>query len=387
MAFSTGSLQIFAGPSAYEHIKRNGLNPPDIALMPGAAGGPKGLILHGLDQFIFGEWLVKSSQTVDLVGASIGAWRMAAAMRADSKSALEELSKDYKSQHYTVKEPETRVTPARISEVFKETIAKQFAKSKFEVLNHQRYRLHIVTSRGRHLLNTANRASHGLGYAGLIGSNLLSRKSLSFWMDRVIFSSHQGQMPLRMQDLRTEHQRLTAENFEAALLASCSIPFVLNAVNDIPSAKGFFWDGGVTDYHLHWPFHQLLKRDSKEARFVLYPHFQKEVIPGWFDKKIKNRHHATQNLDNVILLAPKPEWVSNLPNQKLPDRTDFKRYGEDWKKRYAVWSEAVQRADELASDFQRWLSRGCSIQEVKCLLIPRNDASRVLKSTSIYRTY
>jgi hypothetical protein len=69
------ALQIHAGPKALAHIREHGLRPEHIGVIPGAAGGPKGLILGPLDRFIFGEWLAQSSQPVDLVGASIGAWR------------------------------------------------------------------------------------------------------------------------------------------------------------------------------------------------------------------------------------------------------------------------------------------------------------------------
>ena len=31
----------------------------------------------------------------------------------------------------------------------------------------------------------------------------------------------------------------------------------------------------------------------------------------------------------MVLLAPDPEWVKKLPNRKLPDRSDFTRYGPD----------------------------------------------------------
>ena len=73
------ALHIHAGPKALAHIREHGLRPAHIGVIPGAAGGPKGLILGALDRFIFGEWLTRSSQAVDLVGASIGAWRMSTA--------------------------------------------------------------------------------------------------------------------------------------------------------------------------------------------------------------------------------------------------------------------------------------------------------------------
>ena len=56
-----------------QHIAQNGLQPVDIGVVPGAAGGPKGLILGPLDRFIFGDWLAASNHDVHLVGASIGA--------------------------------------------------------------------------------------------------------------------------------------------------------------------------------------------------------------------------------------------------------------------------------------------------------------------------
>ena len=69
------ALQVFAGPVAKARLAERGLRAEDVGLMPAAAGGPKGLILNGLDRFVFGDWLPQSRQTVHLVGASIGAWR------------------------------------------------------------------------------------------------------------------------------------------------------------------------------------------------------------------------------------------------------------------------------------------------------------------------
>ena len=50
-------LTIRAGPRALERIRSSGLNAADIEIIPGAAGGPKGLGIAGLDRAIFGEWL------------------------------------------------------------------------------------------------------------------------------------------------------------------------------------------------------------------------------------------------------------------------------------------------------------------------------------------
>ena len=94
------ALHIYAGPTARAALDQNGLQPSDVCTIPGAAGGPKGLILGALDRYIFGDWLPRSTQAVDLVGASIGAWRMASACWSDPIKGLAQLEHDYIHQHY-----------------------------------------------------------------------------------------------------------------------------------------------------------------------------------------------------------------------------------------------------------------------------------------------
>ena len=141
---------------------------------------------------------------------------------------------------------------------------------------------------------------------------------------------------------------LNEGNFMPALQASCSIPFVLQAVHDIPDAPtGAYWDGGITDYHLHLNYKGL----------VLYPHFQQAVVPGWLDKALKWRHKSTPFLDNTIVLAPNPEWVKSLPNGKLPDRSDFVTYASDFEGRVKVWKAAVEASEQLAAEFAGWVDQ------------------------------
>ena len=82
------ALRIYAGPAAREHIAAHGLRPQDVRTIPGAAGGPKGLVLGPLDRFLFGDWLPQPTQPIDLVGASIGAWRLANACLDDARTGL-----------------------------------------------------------------------------------------------------------------------------------------------------------------------------------------------------------------------------------------------------------------------------------------------------------
>jgi len=351
------ALRIYAGPQARQHIERQGLQAQAVGVVPGAAGGPKGLILGPLDQFIFGEWLAQSSQAVHLVGASIGAWRMATACLEDPRAGFERLERDYISQDYELEPGRKTPTAQHVSDRFGESLKSFYGGRVAEVLAHPRYRLHIVTSRGRHVLGREHKLRTPLGYLGAFLTNSVHRRAMGAWLERVVFSApEQGApspLPFGTGDFPTRQVLLTPANFQPALQASCSIPFVLQAVHDIPGApRGAYWDGGITDYHLH------LKYDCGPGPgLVLYPHFQKAVVPGWLDKGLKWRHRATSFLDRMIVLAPDPQWVQTLPNAKLPDRTDFTRYGTDLQARIRDWTAAVQASRQLADEFAEWLEK------------------------------
>ena len=346
------ALRIYAGPKALQHIAQNGLQPHDIGVVPGAAGGPKGLILGPLDRFIFGNWLANADHEVHLVGASIGAWRMATACLNDPAAGFELLEHDYIRQDYALKPGEKFPSADTVSEDFGRNLARFYADKVADVVNHPRYKLHIITSRGRHMLRQERKVTTPLGYLGAFLSNGIHRKAMGAWLERVVFSSQQAALPFDARDYRTRQIDLTEANFNPALQASCSIPFVLRSVRDIPGAPtGAYWDGGITDYHLH------LNYPAAAKGLVLYPHFQKAVVPGWLDKGLKWRHAATPFLSSMVLLAPNPDWLKTLPNAKLPDRKDFAYYGTDLPGRIKAWSQAASMAEQLADELAAWLER------------------------------
>lgn len=358
------ALRIYAGPRAYTHLSRQGLHPQDVATIPAAAGGPKGLILGELDRFLFGQWLPQSSQAIHLIGASIGAWRMATACLNDADAAFSRLSHDYIHQDFKLLPGNKMPSAQSVSEAFAQNLNLFYGGRIDEVLSHPRYRLHALTSHGRHILHREQPLITALGYAGAFVSNTLSRKAMGAWLERVVFSSGQdaspgsvcAPLPFAVNDYRTKQVRLTAENFLQAVQASCSIPFALMAVHDIPGAlPGAYWDGGITDYHLHLNYADPSVQTPKGL--VLYPHFQKSVVPGWLDKSLRWRHRATHHLDTMVLLAPDPDWVKTLPNGKLPDRTDFIHYGHDFAGRVKVWQQGVQMSAQLVDEFQSWLDK------------------------------
>jgi hypothetical protein len=346
---ATRALHIYAGAQALGHLSSEGLLPAHVGIVPAAAGGPKGLILGRLDQFIFGHWLAQSQHPVDLVGASIGAWRMATACLADSVAAFQRLEHDYIRQSYAIAPGQKRPTPQHVSERFGQNLQAFYGGRIDEVLKHPRYRVHVVTSRGRHILAQDHPWRTSLGYLGAYLTNVVHRPAMGHWLERVVFSSPSAELPFGVDDYRTRHIPLTSDNFMAAIQASCSIPFMLEAVHNIPGGpRGAYWDGGITDYHLHLAYRQ-------ERGLVLYPHFQRQVVPGWLDKALTWRHRVSPMLANTIVLAPNPAWVAQLPNGKLPDRSDFTRYGTQTAQRVAVWQQAVGASQQLADEWADWL--------------------------------
>jgi hypothetical protein len=176
-------------------------------------------------------------------------------------------------------------------------------------------------------------------------------------MERVVFSSENsesgvGELPFMSNDYATRQFPLVQANFYAALQASCSIPFVLNAVNDVAGAPlGSYWDGGLTDYHCHMNYAGKLRDDE----IVLVPHFQQHLIAGWLDKSLKWRHKSTAFLDNVVVLAPTTEWTRTLPNSKIPDRQDFHIYADNFAGREKAWNGAVDQSHQLVQEFKDYL--------------------------------
>jgi hypothetical protein len=346
------ALQIFAGPRALARLRERGLQPADVRVIPAAAGGPKGLALLPLDRFIFGQWLPQSTQTVHLMGASIGSWRMAAACMPDADHALAELAEDYITQTYP-HAPGKMPTARSISEAFAVTLQQRVGAQAATMLRHPRYRLHVITSRGKRWLHRPGSMAMPAGWVAAFVANAVSRRALGGWMERVVFSDTREALPFDLIDYPTQSVPLTASNMAQAVLASCSIPFALLPVQDVAGGPpGTYWDGGITDYHLHFNYAAM------QEGLVLYPHFISQVVPGWLDKAWKQRHKATAWLDNLVLLSPHPDWVKSLPNNKLPDRNDFKSYGDDEARRQRDWRLALAESARLADEFAGLVASG-----------------------------
>jgi hypothetical protein len=136
-------ITIRLGQRARQRIAADGLQPADIAIVPAAAGGPKGLILNGIDCWLSGSWLAQAPRQRTLVGASIGAWRMAAACLRDPVAAHRRLAQLYTSQRYPAK-----VDAAYVSRTCRALLDEMLDGRGAEVLDHPGHRLAVLTVRG-----------------------------------------------------------------------------------------------------------------------------------------------------------------------------------------------------------------------------------------------
>ena len=356
------ALQVHAGPRAREYLRLHGLRAQDVRVVPAAAGGPKGLVLLPLDEQIFGHWLPAAhrgagpgtdAQAVHLLGASIGAWRMAVACASDPVQAVNTLAEDYITQTYP-HAPGRMPSAEVVSRVFGSHLQQRLEPLATQILGHPHYRLHVFTSRGLRLLHQPpGRAALAAGWLGAFAANAVCRSGMAGWVERVVFSDPRTQLPLVLHDYRSQQRPLTADNLCPAVLASCSIPYALQPVHNVPGGPaGTYWDGGIADYHLH------LNYASMGSGLVLYPHYISQVVPGWLDKAFKRRHRATPFLDNLVLLSPRPEWVQRLPGGKLPDRQDFKTWAEDEQGRQRIWRAAHAQGRQLADEFAKLVRFG-----------------------------
>jgi hypothetical protein len=335
-------LDIRLGADARRHIEHRGLTARDIACVPAAAGGPKGLALLPFDRLFSREWLPRL-QDVEFIGASIGAWRMASLAQRDPLLALDRLQHAYvRDQNYM-----ERPTPAQVAVVCRGLARSVFGGTAIEL--RAGAALSVITARARGAL-ARRRSTLAFGRAAMV--NAASRRWLAAHMERVVFhAGADSRLSSAFDPFGLTRIALTAANMEDALLASGSIPLICDPVVDVGAApSGEYWDGGLIDYHLLLPYDRF-------DGLVLYPHFVPYITPGWLDKFLPwrsrpRRHHW---LANVILIAPSPAMLARLPNGKLPDRGDFYRYGQDHRARISAWERAIAESERFAEAAMRWL--------------------------------
>lgn len=333
------SLTIRAGHLARQLIEKEGLHAQHVDIVPGAAGGPKGIGIQGLDQAIFGDFFAQASQRRTLIGSSIGSWRFASILAWGAKEGTERLSNLYTNLSFHKK-----MSRQEVAHICQGMLIDLIQGQEQQLVDHPDYHLAVISIKAQHIFQSDQALPLLASVAGIIGSNALGRKHNRLFMQRVISQPSSGQQFKVIDDFVTHYQSLNRDNAIPWLMASASIPGVMAAIRDIPDApKGSYRDGGLIDYHIDLPF--------ESQGIVLYPHFSDSITPGWFDKMLKKRKANPENQARTLLLSPSQDYLQSLPLGRLPDRKDFTLKGLDQKRRIQMWNQSVAESQRLGDEF------------------------------------
>ena len=334
------SLVFKAGPGALASVRKDGFAAERIGTIAGASGGAKWLVLSQLDRAILDTIVPKLEGPVHLIGSSIGTWRFSCYAQQEPVAAIERFEMAYLEQSYS-DNPDIEEISAKSREILDFVLRETGVE---QVLSHRVLRPNVMAVRARHLVASEHRVTLGAGLATAAALNLAWRPSLRLFFERALFYDQRDRPPFfELNDFPTQRVPLTLENYKDAVIASGSIPMILEGVRDIPGAKpGTYRDGGVIDYHLDLPV-------SEPGRLTLYPHFYSHIVPGWFDKKLFWRRPAPANIDRTILVSPSPEFVASLPLAKIPDRNDFVNFSS--LERTRNWRSVVNACARMADEF------------------------------------
>lgn len=336
-------------------IQEKGFTADAVDVVAGAAGGPKWLVLCGLDEAIFSSWIMERTGPLFLLGSSVGAWRFAAL--AQGMDAHARFRDAYLNQRF-----ETIPTPSQASAEIKKFIDAALADGGPQrALSHRHARLNVLCVRCKGPYASDNRRTlfFFMALAGLL--NLVGRRLLGLLFTRVLFFDPRDTPPFHpLRGFPTAAVRLTEANLTDAVMASGSMPVIMEGVRDIEGAgSGLYRDAGILDYHLDIPFGC--------TGLVLYPHYTEKITPGWFDKHLAWRRPSAQNMANVILVCPSPSFVSSLPLGKIPSREDFRVFWGKDDERSAYWKAVADRSRILGEEFMEAVARGDMARHVKPL--------------------
>ncbi|MFA5518933.1 MAG: patatin-like phospholipase family protein [Spirochaetota bacterium] len=343
------SIEIYAGKNAKRIIQEKGLKADDIKAMSGAAGGPKFLVLNGLDRAVFGELFKNRKEPLFYLGSSIGAFRGAALAQKDPLKALDKLTKSYIKQSYTSK-PARREVSAESERIIDDYLDKE---AKEYILNRSFVRLNILAAKCEGISSYDKEWLLILFLLNASLSNLISKKIFLKLYKRVMFSDIRDTPPF-IEHVKENRFRLelTKSNIRNAILASGAIPYAMEGVKNIKGAPdGTYRDGGVTDYHMDISF-------GINEGLVLFPHFFSKITPGWFDKALIWRKHNPENFSNTVMVCPSQKFIEKLPGSNIPDRKDFKTFFGNDKERLKNWNYAIKESQRCGDEFLEAVNSG-----------------------------
>jgi hypothetical protein len=347
-------LDIYAGKTALKRIKEQGFNADLFDFMLGASGGPKWFVLAGLDRVIFPEFFKGRTRPLDIIGSSAGAFRFACFAQNDPLAAINRLAERYSQTVYSDKPTANEITLSGL-ELLDFVLGDTGIE---EIVNNPVIKAHFVVAKCKGLTRFEVKPIQIIGLAASAGANAIKRKWLDKFYQRYFFSSPTSQLTVNDPISMSSHfVPLSKNNLAQALMASGSIPIVIEGVENINGApKGMYRDGGIIDYHFDLTF-------GPAKGLVLYPHFYSKPIPGWFDKSLKSRKPHSSSYENVVMLVPSDEFIASLPYGKIPDRKDFEDMPAPQRIKY--WQTVLSESDKLGDAFRKLVEKRDIADQIK----------------------
>ncbi|MCC2615989.1 patatin-like phospholipase family protein [Aestuariibacter halophilus] len=323
-------------------LQRDGFGPELFDYVLGASGGPKWFVLAGLDRVVFPEFFRGRQRPLNVIGSSAGAFRFACFAQSDPLAAINRLADRYSHTVYSAK-PDAREITLKGLELLDYVLGDQGVD---DIINNPVIKAHFIVARCKGLTRFEAKPLQMAGLLASAGANALNRRWLQRFYDRVFFHAPDSQLSVTdPAGMSSQFVPLSKANLASALMASGSIPIVIEGVPDINGApKGMYRDGGIVDYHFDLQF-------GPQDGLVLYPHFYKRPIPGWFDKSLGYRRPHQQSYDKVVMVVPSDDFVARLPYAKIPDRKDFENLDADTRIRY--WQTVLSESDRLGEAFMQ----------------------------------
>ncbi|MAD03998.1 MAG: hypothetical protein CMK65_10310 [Pseudoalteromonas sp.] len=332
-------IDIYAGPSAAKVIQEQGLSADLFNTFLGASGGPKWFTLFGLDKYLFGEFFKDRSTPLNLLGSSAGAFRSACFAQNDPVAAISRLAKSYSETRYS----SNKAKPEEITTKARELLRYVFAEKGIqEIINNPIFKAHFIVAKSNGFTASENKVMQLMGLSKSYLLNRMNRRFLSKQYERYVFQPADSKLSFSDNNTFNTHSiELNEDNLPDALLASGSIPLVMQGIKNITGTPpGMYRDGGIIDYHFDLNIHN--------DGLILYPHFNSSPKAGWFDKSLK-RGITSSNYDKVVMITPSADFVASLPYGKIPDRKDFTELDADTRIKY--WQQVFKETERLADAF------------------------------------
>jgi hypothetical protein len=341
-----------AGSRALARLRAEGLRPGTVSALVGPATGPRWLAFARLDGALHQSGLLgadEEGRRVLLMGASAGAWRMAALATADPETTLDRLCAAYIQQSFD-SDPSPAEVTAAYRRLLREVFPDQIAGS---MLTNPERHLGVIASRSVRAW-PKHRAAQLVLFARALARHAVRPSALDRSFRRTLLCAHPGTWPPPSSG---DVAPLTPQNLHDALLASGSVPGYFEPVRIADAPAGDYLDGGVTDYHL--------AQRVTERPIVLLAHHGPRVAATWFDKHLPWRRSSAELLEDVLVMYPSQEYVGSLPGSELPGRRDFHRFRDAPEQRMRRWREAVARSELLAGQLLDDLRSGRLVDRVQ----------------------